>query len=130
MNKPPRKRNKVTSASSSDDTLADNQDLEENPATATITVSAVEVTELTQEEQTDRLHLERKVERAFFEAGKALTELRDRRLYRSTHKTFEEYCRERFGHSRRQSYLLMDAAVVFDNLMEKCDPMDHILPTN
>ena len=130
MNKPPRKRNKVTSASSSDDTPPDNQDLEENPATATITVSAVEVTELTQEEQSDRLHLERKVERAFFEAGKALTELRDRRLYRSTHKTFEEYCRERFGHSRRQSYLLMDAAVVFDNLMEKCDPMDHILPTN
>jgi hypothetical protein len=49
------------------------------------------VEELTQEEQSDRLHLERKVERAFFEAGKALTELRDRRLYRSTHKTFEEY---------------------------------------
>jgi hypothetical protein len=24
----------------------------------------------------------------------------------------------------------MDAAVVFDNLAEKCDPMDHILPTN
>lgn len=24
----------------------------------------------------------------------------------------------------------MDAAVVFDNLMEKCDPLDHILPTN
>ncbi|MEH2039223.1 hypothetical protein [Nostoc sp.] len=85
---------------------------------------------MTEEEQRDRLHLERRVERAFFEAGKALTELRDRRLYRSTHKTFEDYCRDRFGHSRRQSYLLMDAAVVFDNLMEKCDPMDHILPTN
>jgi hypothetical protein len=24
----------------------------------------------------------------------------------------------------------MDASVVFDNLVEKCDPMDHILPTN
>jgi hypothetical protein len=103
---------------------------EDNPATATITVSAVEVSELTSEEQSDRLLLERKVERAFFEAGKALAELRDRRLYRSTHRTFEEYCRDRFGHSRRQSYLLMDAAVVFDNLAEKCDPMDHILPTN
>ncbi|WP_347242352.1 hypothetical protein [Nostoc sp. FACHB-892] len=54
MNKPPRKRNKATSASSSDDTPPDNQDLEENPATATITVSAVEVTELTQEEQSDK----------------------------------------------------------------------------
>jgi hypothetical protein len=54
---------------------------------------------LTEEEQRDHLHLERKVERAFFEAGRALTELRDRRLYRSTHRTFEKYCRDRFGYS-------------------------------
>ncbi|WP_306422111.1 hypothetical protein [Nostoc sp. CHAB 5715] len=111
---------------------------EEDPVSADITVTSVEVPELTEEEQRDRLHLERKVERAFFEAGKALTELRDRRLYRSTHRTFEEYCRvrpwrwrsHRFGYSRRQPYLLMDAAVVFDNLLEKCDPLDQVLPTN
>ncbi|MEH2172293.1 hypothetical protein [Nostoc sp.] len=135
MNKPPRNRSKATSPASTDSTSAANsvnEDIsqqEENPAIATITVSAVEVTELTQEEQSDRVHLERKVERAFFEAGKALTELRDRRLYRSSHRTFEEYCRDRFGHSRRQSYLLMDAAVVFDNLVEICDQFDHKLPT-
>ena len=128
MNKPPRKRNKATSASSSEGTPPDNQDLEENPATATITVSAVEVTELTQEEQSDRLHLERKVERAFFEAGKALIELRDRRLYRSTHKTFDEYCLDRFGYNRSRSYQLVDAAVVVDNL-QKCPQIVDILPT-
>jgi hypothetical protein len=116
MNKPPRKRNKATSASSSKDTPADSQDLEENAATATIDVTAVEVPELTEEEQRDRLHLERRVERAFFEAGKALTELRDRRLYRSTHKTFEEYCRDRFAHSRQQSNYLIAAAGVYENL--------------
>jgi hypothetical protein len=130
MNKPPRKRNKATSSASSDSTLPDDQDLEENPATATINVTAVEVPELTEQEQSDRLNLERRVERAVFEAGKALMELRDRRLYRSTHKTFEEYCKERFGYSRRQPYLLMDAAIVFDNLLEKCDPLDQVLPTN
>ncbi len=70
------------------------------------------------------------MERAFFEAGKALMELRNRRLYRSTHRTFEDYCRDRFGYSRRQPYLLMEASVVFDNLLEKCDPLDHILPTS
>ncbi|BAT56731.1 unknown protein (plasmid) [Nostoc sp. NIES-3756] len=102
----------------------------ENPSAVTVDVDAVEVPEMTEEEQRDRLNLERKVESAFVEAGKALKELRDRRLYRSTHKTFEEYCKDRFGYSRRQPYLLMDAAVVFDNLKEKCDPMDHILPTN
>ncbi|MFW9259336.1 hypothetical protein [Nostoc sp. CALU 546] len=130
MAKPFSKRKKPTPATSSDDTPPDNQDLEENPATATITVAAVEVPELTEEEIRYRLLLERKVERAFFEAGKALMELRDRKLYRSTHKTFEEYCRDRFGHNRRQSYLLMDAAVIFDNLEQKCDRSDHILPTN
>ncbi|MHC0068592.1 hypothetical protein ACWATR_37980 [Nostoc sp. UIC 10890] len=135
MPKPPSRINKATSAAKSDSkppVNSANEDIsvEENLATATITVTAIEIPELTEEEQRDRLHLERKVERAFFEAGKALAELRDRRLYRSTHKTFEEYCRDRFGHSRRQSYLLMDAAVVFDNLLEKCDPLDHILPTN
>ena len=91
-----------------------------------------ETLELTHEEERDRLHLERKVERAFYEAGKALKEIRDRRLYRSTHQTFEEYCLERFGFTRRRPYFLIDAAAVVDNL-EKCDPMDHKnwkLPTN
>ncbi|MCC5611972.1 hypothetical protein LC612_35885 [Nostoc sp. CHAB 5834] len=57
------------SASSSDDTPPDNLTQEENPATATINVTAVEVPELTEQEVSDRLLLERKVERAFFEAG-------------------------------------------------------------
>ncbi len=43
-------------------------------------------------------------------------ELRDKRLYRSTHKTFEEYCRDRFGHSRQKSNYLIAATGVFDNL--------------
>ncbi|MBD2452219.1 hypothetical protein H6G76_35000 [Nostoc sp. FACHB-152] len=134
MNKSSSRRKKFNSASSSDDTQQEklaHQNITplQDPANATIDVAAVEVPELTEDEQRDRLHLERKVERAFFEAGKALMELRGRKLYRSTHKTFEEYCRDRFGHSRRQSYLLMDAAVVFDCLIQKCDQFDHILPT-
>lgn len=133
MNKPLSRRKKATSATSRDSTLPDDQDLEDisqqvDPGSATITVSAVEVTELTQEEQSDRLHLERKVERAFFEAGKALIELRDRRLYRSTHKTFDEYCLDRFGYNRSRSYQLVDAAVVVDNL-QKCPQIVDILPT-
>ncbi|MCC2695384.1 hypothetical protein [Nodularia sp. LEGE 04288] len=75
-----------------------------------------EIDELTPEEEHERLYLERRVERAFYEAGKALAQLRDRRLYRSTHKTFEDYCRDRFGHSRQKSNYLIAAADVFDNL--------------
>lgn len=81
-----------------------------------LAAEVVELAELTENEQRDRLHLERKVERAFYEAGKALMELRSRRLYRSTHSTFEEYCRDRFGHSRQKSNYLIAAAGVYDNL--------------
>ena len=78
---------------------------------------AVEVVEeLSEDEQRDRLHLERRVERAFYEAGKALRELRARRLYRSTHRTFEEYCRERFTFSRQAANYLIAGAEVFENL--------------
>ena len=80
--------------------------------------SLTETDELSDEEESDRLHLERKVERAFYEAGKALQELRDRRLYRSTHETFELYCRERFGYSRRKMDYLIAGSEVYQNLLE------------
>jgi hypothetical protein len=93
----------------------------------TTTIEVITGDELSLEEQRDRLHLERVIERSFYQAGIALKQLRDRRLYRSTHKTFEEYCNDRFGYSsRRQPYLLIEAAAVVDNLRDKCDPMDHI----
>ena len=121
MAKPPSNRKKATSAASNNlkATASSAEDTfdPENPSTATITVSAAQVEELTQEEQSDRLHLERKVERAFFEAGKALAELRDRKLYRSTHKTFEEYCKQRFGYTRIAASYKIAAATVMDNLL-------------
>ncbi|MEH2233907.1 MAG: hypothetical protein V7K71_30480 [Nostoc sp.] len=121
MPKPPYRRNKATSATSTDSTSAANsvnEDISQqvDPGSATINVTAVEVPELTEQEISDRLHLERKVERAFFEAGKALMELRDRRLYRSTHKTFEEYCRSRFGYTRMAATYKIAAATVMENL--------------
>jgi hypothetical protein len=133
MNKPPRKRKKAASGASSDSeppANSANEDISQqvDPGSATITVTAVEVPELTEEEISDRLHLERQVEKAFYLAGKALMELRDRKLYRSTHKTFEEYCRERFGFERRYPYRLMESTVVVDNLMKMCPIRTHFDP--
>ncbi|WGV29105.1 hypothetical protein [Halotia branconii] len=121
MSKPPPRRKKTTRVASgkpkpATDSAKKKPSRQDEPASVTIDVSAVEVPELTPEEERDRLNLERRVERAFYEAGKALMELRDRRLYRSTHKTFEEYCRDRFGHSRQQSNYLIAAANVYENL--------------
>jgi hypothetical protein len=88
---------------------------------------AVNEEELTPEEEQDLLHLERKVERAFYEAGKALAQIRDRRLYRSTHKTFEDYCQERFGYTRRGANYLIAGANVIENLGTNGS---QILPTS
>ncbi|MDZ8140470.1 MAG: hypothetical protein RM049_35135 [Nostoc sp. DedQUE04] len=121
MTKPSSNRKKATSAVSNNlkASASSAQDIfdPENPASATITVSAAEVEELSEAEERDRLHLERRVERAFFEAGKALAELRDRRLYRSTHKTFEQYCKDRFGYTRIAASYKIAAATVMDNLL-------------
>lgn len=45
-----------------------------------------------------------------------MAQLRDRRLYRSTHRTFEEYCRDRFGYIHRRVNYLIAGSVVFDNI--------------
>ncbi|MBW4505527.1 MAG: hypothetical protein KME64_03300 [Scytonematopsis contorta HA4267-MV1] len=84
--------------------------------------------ELSYEEQRDREHLERIIERSFYEAGKALKEIRDRRLYRSTHKTFESYCQDRFGYNNSRSYQMMDAATVVENL-QKVPQFVEVFPT-
>ncbi len=83
--------------------------------------------ELTPEEERELHRLELRVERAFCEAGTALREIRDKRLYRSTHKTFEEYCRDRFGFTRHSANLKILAVDVVDDLVTNGH---QILPTN
>jgi len=94
-----------------------NLELDLFPPTESVQVEVVD--DLTPDEERQRLFWERKVERAFYEAGTALKELRDRRLYRSTHKTFEEYCRDRFGYSRRKIDYLISGSEVFENLQTR-----------
>jgi hypothetical protein len=48
--------------------------------------------------------------RAFFEAGQALGEIREKRLYRRTHDTFEEYCRARWDLTDSRARQLIAAA--------------------
>ncbi len=81
--------------------------------------SKIDVLEaLSLEEESERLRLERKVEKAFYEAGLALQTLRDKRLYRSTHATFEEYCQDRFNYSRSYSSRLIKAVEIVDTIKE------------
>ena len=48
----------------------------------------------------------------FVEVGKALAKIRDGRLYRETHATFEAYCAERWGWSRVRAHQLIESSEV------------------
>ena len=103
---------------------------------------AVEVVEkdeelnvLSPEEQERRVVLEAQVDKSFHDAVMALREIRDKRLYRSTHATFEEYCPERFGYGKRYAYHLINASYVIDNIeqenvREQSELRVHLLPSN
>ncbi len=52
----------------------------------------------------------------FYEVGKALEEIREQKLYRETHKTFEAYCQEKWGITKRRAYQFIDAAEIMENL--------------
>lgn len=62
----------------------------------------------------------------FVEVGNALMEIRDNRLYRFGHNTFEDYCRERWQRERRWAYQLIEAAQVVENVRHGA----HQVPTN
>lgn len=82
---------------------------------------------LTTSERHDLEALEDVVQRGlatFIEVGKALAEIRDRRLYRQTHGTFEEYCHDKWLLSRTRAYRLIDAAAV----AEAVSPIGDIEP--
>lgn len=52
----------------------------------------------------------------FYEVGTALVAIRDKRLYRAAHTTFEDYCRERWQMSRQRALQFIDASEVVANL--------------
>ncbi len=61
----------------------------------------------------------------FYEVGKALIEIQEKKLYRETHKTFAAYCRNRWGMGKSTAYRYIDAAQVMENL----SPMGDKIPT-
>lgn len=122
-----RRKDEITEAELAEILTSAGRDTTTIPVTS-ITVEEIEdeLEPLTDTEEKDRQRLEKKVEKAFYEAGSALRELRDQRLYRNTHTTFEEYCRDRFGHSRQKSYYLIAGAEIYQTLStNRC----QILPT-
>lgn len=79
-------------------------------------LTETERTRLGQCEATIRRHFE-----TFREAGEALAEIRDTRLYREAYSTFESYCRARWEMSKTQANRLIAASSAVKEL-EKAEP--------
>ena len=83
--------------------------------TAALAILLEKYGSLTQADTARLMELESVIERGrktFIEVGYALAMIRDQRLYRQTHATFEAYCAEQWGWTRQRSYQLMNAASV------------------
>ena len=81
--------------------------------------TAVEVMDLTVQEKTELAELETIIEsgmKSFLVVGRALLKIRDSRLYRDSHRTFDDYCRDRWGMTRMRASQLIAAVAVSENV--------------
>lgn len=60
----------------------------------------------------------------FYQVGTALVEIKQRKLYRSQYRTFEEYCKDRWQMDRSYAYRVIEASEVRSNL----SPIGNKLP--
>jgi hypothetical protein len=58
-------------------------------------------------------------QKTFIAVGEALTEIRDNKLYRAEHGTFEKYCERVWGWNKSHAYRVMDAAPVAKGLINE-----------
>lgn len=87
-------------------------------------LSAAEKTTLAKHEEVIQHHFE-----SFKDAGNALVAIRSGKLYRETHATFDDYCRERWEMSKTQANRLIAAAQVVENVStvkESKDIVEHL----
>jgi hypothetical protein len=63
--------------------------------------------------------------KAFYDVGCALREIQQRLLYRATHKTFADYCKELWDMARRTAYGYIEAADVVDNV-RNCAQIENV----
>jgi len=75
--------------------------------------------ELTTEDCRELVRLEEIIKtglQTFYQVGIALATIREKRLYRDTHRTFEDYCQERWGITHQRASQLIAAKNVYENL--------------
>jgi len=69
----------------------------------------------------------------FMLVGKALTAIRDEKLYRAKFETFDDYCGQQWGMGKQYAYRLIEAYTMTETLkseLQKSPIGDNRLPTN
>jgi hypothetical protein len=87
------------------------------------------MTALTKAEQRlleDYEHIIEQGQQWFLSTGHALIAIRDKELYRAAHKTFEDYCRDRWQLSRPRAYQLISAVEVDETLSTMVDKSELV----
>jgi hypothetical protein len=92
-----------------------------DPAAALRSIQGREMTPYDDEKLS---RLEATITRSLLEAGVALAEIRDLRLYRRAYATFEDYCIERWGFTRSYAYRQIAAA----DVTAKLSPIGYAPP--
>jgi len=90
----------------------------------------MEIVKLTDVERSDLDRLEKEIEDnlvSWMKVGFALKEIRDRKLYRTTHSTFEQYTKDRFDCARSTAYQYLSGIQVIENV-RNADKNYGILP--
>jgi hypothetical protein len=79
------------------------------------------MTALTKHDQADLAECEEIIDRAlrsFDEFGRALRDIRDKRLYRAVYSSFEDYCQARWNMKSSRARQLIAAAIVHEDLAD------------
>lgn len=71
--------------------------------------------------------LERVIEISYIKAGQALQYIKSKKLYKSSYRTYDEYCSERWGFTPQHANRLISAAKLVDQ-MKKSEPIGSVLP--
>lgn len=87
----------------------------------------VKLTKKEAEELTKQETILTKNQAGFWEMMGALKKIHEQQLYKGTHKTFRDYCLERWGFDRAHGKRCVDACVVYENL-KSIQTGDILLP--
>lgn len=96
-----------------------------------IEATPAQLTDLNGDERKELKQCESVIEggkKTFLAVGNALSQIRDGRLYRETHKTFQDYCQKKWNFDKSYANRLISAAAVVATIVANSDDDYQVIP--